>query len=100
MDHSTPIDPTSSAPAASRLALYIHRWQPVHAAARMPTQPFAAPVEGFVTPSSMYTEQVDSAALWRAAGYDVVVFPWIPYADEPTPFEVEQKIWDGGKQHR
>lgn len=99
MDVYTPVD--GCPPSNRKVVLYVHGWQPGAAAGHKGSpRPFALPKEGFVTPTSTYSKQVDTAEPWRAAGYDVLVFGWAPYADESTPWEVEQKIWEQGKQHQ
>lgn len=89
-----------SPPSNSRVVLYVHGWQPGAAAAHQgSSRPFALPKEGFLTPTGTYNKQVDTAEPWRTAGYDVLVFGWAPYADESTPWEVEQKIWEQEMRH-
>lgn len=83
---------------SSRAVLYVHGWQPGHSTQQL-EEP-ALPKETFVTPAERYSAEIDTSLPWRDAGYDVLVFSWAQYADEPTPLEAERKIWDNTTQHR
>lgn len=92
-----------------KVLLYVHGWQPGHHKDLAGTgavvngvtpRPLAVPAgEGFVSNAELYGQAVDTAAPWREQGYDVLAFCWAPFADEATPAQVEQKIWDDSLVH-
>jgi len=89
--------------SGEKVVLYVHGWQPGHhgrSGRRGASGRPLATSEGFLTPEDIYGEAVDTAAAWREAGYDVLIFCWAPFADELTPAQAEQKIWDDAGPHR
>lgn len=45
------------------------------------------------TNDSVYGLDIDAADQWLEAGWNVGVFYWTPYADEPALHDAEMKIW-------
>jgi len=81
----------SSQPGSSDkpVLLYAHGWQ--RGAYKSP-----AP-ESFITSQEVYGEERDVAEPWLQAGYRVLCFMWVPFADENDLATAEQKIWTAGK---
>mmetsp|Transcript_30166 Transcript_30166/g.76271 ORF Transcript_30166/g.76271 Transcript_30166/m.76271 type:complete len:364 (-) Transcript_30166:317-1408(-) len=74
--------------AGRPVLLYVHGWQPGVCQNLAP--------EGFITPTEVYGEARDVAQPWLDAGYRVLCFMWIPFADERDVATAEQKIWSSG----
>jgi len=72
-------------PDARPVLLYVHGWKP--GSYKQP-----AP-DSFSTDEAVYGGVEDVALPWTQAGYRVLCFLWIPFADERDVATAERKIW-------
>ncbi len=78
------------------IILFVHGWQPDKAYTHRTM------LWEFEGEKSGEMETVDLAAPWIDAGWNLGVFDWGPFADEPFVFDAEAKIWttEGGQGMR
>lgn len=81
-----------SGPLEQPVVLYVHGWQSGAIKSR------SSRGDGFVTNMKVYGEERNVALPWIEAGYRVLCFLWVAFADEADVATAERKIWSSGPE--